>query len=133
MSQQSSTYIPGVCNINQDEIRKRRKIGLIGLAALLVSLAGLMLLKVPALVMLVLFLPAFLMAIGLLQAKNKFCVGYAAAGMRHTALAVEKIDDDEAMHRDKARARSMNLQALGIAIAIALMAVFIEAALRWPR
>ena len=133
MAKQSTTYIPGVCNINQDEIRKRRKIGLIGLGALVVSLAGLLLLHVPALVMLLLFLPAFLMAVGLLQAKNKFCVAYAAAGMRHTGQLAEKINDNDAAARDKRRARSINMQSFGIAAAIALAAAIVEAFLRWPR
>jgi hypothetical protein len=121
---ESNTYIPGVCNINYAEIRKRRNIGLTGLAALLALLGVLFILKAPGIIWGLTFVPAFLMTTGFLQAKNKFCVGYAAAGMRHTGDKAEKVDDREAINKDKQRARSMNLQAVLIALVISILAVF---------
>lgn len=125
MKDQSSNYVPGVCNINYAEIRKRRSIGFIGLAALLVVLTFLSILKAPAIVWTITFLPAFLMTTGFLQAKNKFCVGYAAAGMRHTAKDAEKVEDDGAVATDKQRARRMNLQVVIVALLITVASVML--------
>lgn len=123
MQSETTTYTPGVCNINVSEIRRRRKIGFIGLVSLLILLAVLFILKLPPFIWATAFIPGFLMATGFLQAKHKFCVGYAAAGMRHTATDAEKITDKNAISLDKQRAKSINLQALAIGIGVAILSV----------
>ncbi len=79
-------------------------------------------------VRLLLFVPAFIMAIGYLQAKNRFCVGYGAAGMQNAEAGSETathIEDQVAVAQDKKRARQMNLHAAGLAVvAVALALLF---------
>jgi hypothetical protein len=73
-------YIPGKCNIGAGEIRKRRALGLIGLAATIVLWAVFIVLKSPAPWRLLLFVPALLAALGFIQSKQGFCVKYGLDG-----------------------------------------------------
>ncbi len=72
----ATQYVPGVCNIGPDEIRSRRRGGLVALGA---TFAGFVLLHAigasPA-VHFVLFIPALGSALGLLQAARRFCIHY---------------------------------------------------------
>jgi hypothetical protein len=120
---ETPVYIPGICNINREEINKRRKIGFVGLAALAIVIVLLLALHTPVFFRVVAIIPAFLMAIGFLQARGKFCVGFASAGKQHTDGDVVDVVEAEAHKHDMARARKMNLRALVIALIIT--AVFI--------
>jgi hypothetical protein len=117
MAAANHAYIPGVCNINHAEIRKRRSAGYLGLSVFVVVLFVCLFFINIRWARIVLVAPAFLCAIGFLQAHGKFCVGYAAAGLQNasedsqTATAVAKAQ----VAIDKARARRMNSQALLIA------------------
>jgi len=122
MSDQNA-YIPGVCNINPKEIQRRKTAGYIGAGVFVVLLALLLLIDAPAYTRALLFLPAFVGAIGFLQAKNKFCVGYAAAGQHNAnegSETAKNIANEDNISRDKTRARQINWQAVGIAIIVTL-------------
>lgn len=119
-------YAPGVCNINHAEVAIRKRTGYFGTSALIV-LGGLMLLgEASWWLRLVLFLPAFIGAIGFLQARNRFCVSYAASGLqnaREGSSKARKVSSDASHTLDKAKARKLNLQATAIAaLATALLA-----------
>jgi hypothetical protein len=125
---QTDAYIPGVCNINHAEIAYRKKAGYLGVALFVVILAVMLALSVNRYARLALFIPAFLAAIGFLQAKNRFCVGYGAAGQQNASDGSPKassVTDTAAVATDKRRARQMNLQAAGIAAVAALVCVLI--------
>jgi uncharacterized membrane protein len=114
----TTKYIPGICNINPKEVRRRRTIGIIGLVAVVV-IAGLSsALNVPLVLRVVIFIPAFIMATGFIQAKTKFCIGYASAGMQHTGDESRHIEDERAVQLDKQRAKKINIQAFFIAATI---------------
>ncbi|OGL24157.1 hypothetical protein A2791_04660 [Candidatus Saccharibacteria bacterium RIFCSPHIGHO2_01_FULL_46_30] len=120
MTNQLTNYIPGVCNINPVEIRRRRQAGHIGLVLSVVVIVGLIALHTPWYLRLVAFLPLFLSATGYLQARHKFCVGYASAGMQHADddSAALKIDDASMRKADTLKARMINLQAFLITAVI---------------
>lgn len=123
----TDAYIPGVCNINRAEIAYRQRVGYIISAIFVVMLLAMIALKLPVLSRLVLFVPGMLLADCFLQAKNKFCVSYGAAG-QHNANEGGKattIADKTAVAKDKARARQINLQAAGIGVALTLIALVI--------
>lgn len=65
-------YIPGVCNIGVGEIKKRRALGWIGLAATIVLWTTFIVLTSPAPWRLLLFVPALLAALGFIQSKQGF-------------------------------------------------------------
>ena len=123
-------YTPGVCNINPKEVAYRRKFGIgLGVAGI-VGLVLALLVKAPALLGLPLFLLYWLSAISFLQAKNHFCVSYAASGQYNKSAdyadVAQATADQHAI--DKAKARTMNIQAVLIgavstALACLLLAV----------
>jgi hypothetical protein len=122
----TSNYVPGVCNINPAEVKQRRAAGHLGLAIFAALLVILVALDINRWARLILFVPAVVSAIGYLQAKNKFCIGYAGAGMQHADDddAAVKVAD-EAVAKDKARAQVMNRQAVMLALAATLATLLI--------
>ncbi len=123
----TSAYVPGVCNINYAEIKRRRNAGYFGLILFVVVAAILFVVDANRWFKLILFLPAFIAAIGFLQAKNKFCVGYAASGLQNATEGNTEAQAVEAAARaiDKARARRINLQAAAIALVVTAVSVVI--------
>jgi hypothetical protein len=128
MDSLDTTYIPGICNINTEEIKKRRMMGHIGLALFVSVLIVLLVLAVSGYYRIIVFLPAMLAASGYLQARNHFCVGYASAGKQNAApgsRTTTDIVDTTARVRDKYKARTMNLQAAGIALILTTIALLV--------
>lgn len=124
----SDSYIPGVCNINREEITYRKKAGWVGVAIFVVALVLFLAFGTSRWFHLLLFFPAFLAAIGFLQAKNKFCVSYGASGKQNASAGSKTASDvteANAKKIDKARARKMNSQAAVIALVIALVTLAI--------
>lgn len=125
----TDAYIPGVCNINRTEIAYRQRVGYIISAIFIAMLVAMIALGVSRWARVVLFLPGLLLADCFLQAKNKFCVGYGAAG-QHNANEGGKattIADTAAVAKDKKRARQINMQAAGIGLVLTLLALAIPA------
>ncbi len=125
---QPTAYVPGVCNINHAEIAYRRKAGYFGLGVTVVLFVVMLALNLNPWLRILLVVPAYVAVIGFLQAKNKFCVAYGAAGKQNadeSSDAATSITDKAAVLRDKVKARSMNLQAAVIALAVALLACLI--------
>ena len=123
----ADAYVPGVCNINHAEIAYRQKAGYVLTAVFIAMLAGMLALGLNRWLRVSLFLPAMLLADCFLQAKNKFCVSYGAAG-QHNANdggSATSVTDEAAVKKDKARARQINLQAAGIGIVLTLLALAI--------
>jgi hypothetical protein len=124
----TDAYVPGVCNINHAEIAYRKKAGYVITAIFLIILIALVALGLNRWIRLVLFIPGMVLADCFLQAKNKFCVAYGAGGQQNategskTALSVT---DQDALKKDKARARQINLQAAGIGIILTALALVI--------
>jgi len=128
MTDAKTAYIPGVCNINHDEIAYRRKAGRLGLAIFIVVFGFLALTDLSRYYRIILFLPALLAAFGYLQARNKFCVGYAAAGQQNAAEGSKKavsINDKAALVADKRKARQINVQAFAVAMVVNVIAVIL--------
>ncbi len=120
-----SNYIPGICNINHAEIKRRRQAGHIGLILSIVLLALFIVFHTPWTYRIIILLPVYVAAIGYLQARNKFC-GYAGSGKQHADEGdVETIAETSALEADKLRARTMNLQAFIIASVIAIIVCLI--------
>ncbi len=119
-----SSYVPGMCNINTAEVAYRRKAMWFGVGASAILLIGLLALGAHwAIRVIVLFIPVFIAVVGYLQVKNRFCVSYGASGQQNAnedSDAAEKVNKENAK-KDKQKARTMNLQALGITLAILLL------------
>ena len=110
-----TNYIPGVCNINTAEIAYRKKAFYLGLAMGIPLLLVLVAFKATPALGILMFMPVWIGAIGYLQAKNKFCVGYAASGVYNDDdeyAKVAKVFEEESKRLGQAKARKMNVQAL---------------------
>ena len=123
---QADAYVPGVCNINRAEIAYRQKTGYVITVIYVVMLIVLISLHLSVFTQLILFIPGMLLADCFLQAKNKFCVAYGAAGQQNAnegSSKAVKVTDNAAAAADKKRARAINLQAAGYGLALTLFAL----------
>lgn len=119
-------YTPGVCNINESEIAYRKKAFYLGIVIAVPLLIFLIVIKASPILGLVMFVPAWIGAIGYLQAKYKFCVGYAASGVYNSSdeyADTKAIVDAASKKLDTARARKINTQAVLIGLVIAAVSV----------
>jgi hypothetical protein len=77
----SEVYKPGSCNIGPVEIRRRYRIGFIGLGAAIVMALMIIILDLPAYTRWFLFAPVFYGVSGFIQAQHKFCYIYGFQGV----------------------------------------------------
>jgi len=77
------SYAAGTCNIGPEEIARRRRAGLTGVAVAVAIVVVLLAVGAPAWTRLVAFPPLAVGLISLEQVRRRFCVGYAMAGIRN--------------------------------------------------
>jgi hypothetical protein len=111
-----------MCNINTAEVAYRRKAMWFGIGVS-VALFGLLLIGdvVWWLSVIILFVPVFIGAINFLQVRNRFCVNYGGSGMQNAdegSQSAHEVADETAKNADKAKSRTMNLQALGMTLVV---------------
>ncbi len=75
-----STYLAGVCNIGEKEIRRRQLVAIVGLIFSISSLIAMVLFSTPRGARLIIFLPLMVAAVGYVQSRSKFCLAYGFAG-----------------------------------------------------
>jgi hypothetical protein len=122
----ATAYRAGACNIGPAEIRRRRDFGIA--AAVVTVVLGIVLIAVgaPPWARLLLFFPAMGAAVGILQARFRFCVAFALAGVRNFGpLGGEEKVADSADHRAdlRAAARLLGLSALAGAVVAVVFAL----------
>jgi hypothetical protein len=120
-----SGYRAGACNIGPAEIARRRRAGLAMVAVALILAAGLVASGAPDWMRVLVLPPLAGGIISLEQARRRFCVGFAMAGLRNfDALGrEERIQDDAARAADRRSALVMIGQ--GTLVAAALTALFV--------
>jgi hypothetical protein len=117
-------YVPGACNIGPAEIARRRRSGWLGLGAAAVLAVVLVAVTAPPVLRLSLFVPFLVAAIGFVQARARFCVGFAGAGISNFGElgATVRVDDAAARATDRQRARILILRAGAVAVLGAVVA-----------
>lgn len=125
---QRTAYQAGACNIGPAEIARRRRAGIIGIAAALALAVVLVAVDAPVWLRLLTLPPLASGIISLEQARRRFCVGFAMAGLRNfEALGrAERIEDDAARAADRRAALVMTAQ--GTLVAGAITALFVALA-----
>ncbi len=118
-------YVAGVCNIGPAEIARRRAVGWIGVAVAVALLAALMWAGVDRWWRLTVFLPATMAASGFLQARFRFCVGFARMGISNFGELgqTQAVESDAARSADRATGTRLTLYATVIGAATAIIAV----------
>jgi hypothetical protein len=120
-------YRPGACNIGPAEIARRRRAGMLGIGAAAALAAALLLVDAPAVARWLVALPLAAGAVGLLQARLRFCAAYGAAGVRNFGALgqAERVEDPAARRADRAKAGAIVLAGGAIGVAGALVLVLL--------
>ena len=118
-------YRAGACNIGPAEIARRRRAGFVGVAAAVGLAVLLVAIGAPDWLRVLVLPPLAAGIISLDQARRRFCVAFAVAGLRNfDALGrEERIEDGAARAADRRAALGMVLQ--GTMLAAALTAAFV--------
>lgn len=121
----TADYRAGACNIGPAEIARRRRTGVATIAVALVVAAAVVALDVPAPARVLVLPPLAAGIIGLEQARRRFCVGFAMAGLWNFGDlgAQQRIDDQAARNAD--RRAALRMVAEGTIVAAALTALFV--------
>ena len=125
----AAEYRPGVCNIGPAEIRRRRQIGYLGLAAAAALAVVLIALDAPAWTRLAVALPVAGGLSGLIQARLRFCAGFGMAGLQNMGQLGEHVQVEDAAARSDDRRKALLIHGASIAggllagVALALLPV----------
>lgn len=116
-------YIPGVCNIGDEEIRMRKRTGQIGLVVTIALWALFIWFDVPQIWRLTLFIPAMMSATGFMQAYMHFCAYFGFASLSNFGPKVGETDtvqqtEFRAKDRKKAWRIVINSTIIGLVIAL---------------
>lgn len=116
-------YAAGTCNIGPPEIARRRRSGYAGLAAALVLAVLLLVTDAPPVLRLAVALPLFTGFLGLLQARARFCVGFAVAGVSNFGPLgrTNRVEGPAERRADLRRAAGMAVLAGILAVALAVV------------
>jgi hypothetical protein len=111
-------YIPGVCNIGPEEIKRRRNAALISGVIVVAEIILLLVYHVNPLWRLSLILPATSLGIGFLQVFLKFCVGFGRMGVFNFDKVgkVIPVEEKENLEKDHKKSRQMTLMGLAFGV-----------------
>lgn len=114
-------YIPGVCNIGDEEIKKRKRAGWGGLIATIILWGIFVWFNVPQVWRLSLFIPAMMSATGFLQAYMHFCAYFGFASLFNFGPKVGKTDSvSQAEFRAKDRKKAWQIVIYSIIIGLVI-------------
>jgi hypothetical protein len=121
-------YVPGVCNIGEWEVRRRRRFAYLGFAASAILFVVLVAIGAPAWTRLALALPLASGMVSWLQARRRFCAGFAVGRISNFADGDEgrrRVEDEAAHRADMAAVRRMTRDAVLVAVPIAVLAALL--------
>jgi len=121
-------YVPGVCNIGPWEIRRRRTFAIVGFAVAIVLFLALVAAGAPPIARLLVLLPVWGGAFSWLQARRRFCAGFAMAGISNFAdgeAGRQAVTDPEAHRADIEATMRMTRDSFLIALPVAIVAVLL--------
>jgi hypothetical protein len=110
-------------NIGPRERRKRRVMGIAGLAAGALLAFALVAFGAPRLSRVLVFFPIWIAALGLLQTREQTCIAMAARGTRNMDDGEEAIEDERLVRELRGVARRINRRALMTAAIVTLVAL----------
>ena len=119
-------YIPGVCNIGHEEIKKRKQAGWMGLIATALLWAAFIWFDISSIWRLTLFFPAMMSATGFLQAYMHFCAyfGFASLFNFGDVGKTDSVQQAEFRAKDRRRAWQIVIYSILIGLAVALVGYF---------
>lgn len=120
-------YIPGVCNMGREEIKRRKTAGWTGLILILGAIMLVWLLDAPKGWRLIVFLPAVTGATGFIQAYNKFCVYFGFGHLVNFGDVgkADSIEQSEFRAKDRAKAWQLLAYDFGAGLVITVIVYFL--------
>jgi len=121
------SYRAGACNIGPEEIARRRRGGLMGVAMAAILAVVLIAIGAPPWARLLVFPLLAGGLISLEQARRHFCVGFAMAGIRNFGPlgSPQAVDDGADRAADRRAGLIMTAYMSAIALAISMVLVFL--------
>ncbi len=116
-------YISGVCNIGQEEIRRRRDWALGSLVITVIEIILLLTIDVSHIWRLTLFIPAASLGIGFEQWYFRFCVGFGLKGVFNFEKIGKtfSVEQKENSDKDRKKATKMILAGIGLGLVSAIL------------
>ena len=113
-------YIAGTCNLGPDEVRRRTRIGYIGLIIALIVVFLLEFFDAPRLYRLFILPPVFYSISGFIQARHRFCYLYGFYGVFSVAgrKQFKRVKEDEALRKDRRTAWKILMMSMVGAVVI---------------
>jgi hypothetical protein len=117
-------YIPGVCNIGKEEVKKRRRAAIYAAILSIIVISALLLTHSIKLWRFLAFVPLASFGISVQQWSNKFCVNFGMKGVFNFKNAGEltSVEQQEMIKADRAKAIKMIV--IGLIAGLVLTIVF---------
>jgi hypothetical protein len=128
-----SGYVAGACNIGPYEIRRRRAFGVAGVAAAALLGAALLAIGAPPSARLLVALPLIGGVFSMLQARRRFCAGFAVAGLSNFGAddtGRRAVTDPGARRADRLAALRMGVDATLIGLPAVVLFILLPLSLR---
>ncbi|GAB3705071.1 hypothetical protein [Halorubrum pallidum] len=109
-------YQPGVCNIGPAQQRRRLLLGVASLVAAVALVGATLALSWPRWVLLASVFPFYGAALGVIQYRERFCIGFAGIGVFDVGDGTTEVADGAALAADRKRAVRLNLKAVAVAV-----------------
>ncbi|ELZ50451.1 hypothetical protein C464_02585 [Halorubrum coriense DSM 10284] len=120
-------YQPGVCNIGPTQQRRRLFLGVGSLALAAVFVAAVVSFAWPQWSLILTVFPLYGAAMGGLQYRERFCIGFAGMGVFDVGGGTSEIQNEAALAADRKKAVKLNLKAVALGAA-GTVAVYVGAA-----
>lgn len=122
--QDHDRYIPGVCNIGQEEIRLRKSNAIFMGVLCIVLVVAFLYFEVDKAWRLLLFFPVTGLAVGIQQWRMRFCVYFGMKGLFNFGSTDSRDSVMEAELRKQDRAKAMRMIAVSIISGLVLAIAF---------
>ena len=121
-------YQPGVCNIGKNEIRKRYALAAAGFVVSALAACLMLFYGLPRWALLITFRPLVMGFEGFFQGRQKFCAGFAAAGIYDFAGSGgsrNKVADAESHKKDMGKAMQIHMYSIISSIIVVSIIYFL--------
>ncbi|MEZ3163796.1 hypothetical protein ABNG03_03985 [Halorubrum sp. RMP-47] len=110
-------YQPGVCNIGPTQQRRRLLLGVGSLALAAAFVAAVVSFAWPQWSLILTVFPLYGAAMGGLQYRERFCIGFAGMGVFDVGGGTSEIQNEAALAADRKKAVKLNAKAMAICAA----------------
>ncbi|OTE99042.1 hypothetical protein [Halorubrum sp. SD683] len=110
-------YQPGVCNIGPTQQRRRLLLGVGSLALAAAFVAAAVSFAWPRWSLILSVFPLYGAAMGALQYRERFCIGFAGIGVFDVGGGTSEIENEEALAADRRKAVKLNAKAMALGAA----------------